>query len=119
MTNVSDSIWGSHALIISQEAVFGKHVSVTLGTAVFDPDTCIILDADLAILGAPPAAYDLYAQAIRQEFAHVPEAEYKEGRAAILTYFLNRERIYHTDLFFNDLEGQARRNLGRELSQYQ
>jgi len=42
----------------------------------------ILISIDLSILGAEPARYDAYAAAIRQEFIHVPEADYRAGRAA-------------------------------------
>jgi predicted metal-dependent HD superfamily phosphohydrolase len=84
------------------------------GTAVTHPDAPLIQDADLATLGWPPADYDRYAQAIRQEFAHVPEREYRIGRAQLLTHFLQQPRIYRTDRFFAKLEAQARQNLERE-----
>src|SRR5262249_47690617 len=45
-----------------------------VGAAEVDADTAILLDADLAILGAAPERYDRYARAIRREYAWVPEA---------------------------------------------
>lgn len=85
-------------------------------TAVAGPDALIMQDADLATLGAQPAAYDQYAAAIRQEFAHVPDADYKHGRAHILTYFLQRKQIYQLPHFYQTLESQARQNIQRELA---
>lgn len=83
--------------------------------AVAHPDAPIIQDADLAILGQAPPVYDRYAAAIRQEFAHVPDAGYRNGRAQILTHFLEQPRIYHTEQFFVKRESQARQNIQREL----
>ncbi|MBX3058184.1 MAG: hypothetical protein KF770_17110 [Anaerolineae bacterium] len=79
------------------------------------PDAPLIQDADIATLGWPPDAYRRYAQAIRREFAHVPEEAYRHGRSQILTYFLQQERLYRTDHFFTRLEDQARQNLKQEL----
>lgn len=84
-------------------------------TAVSDPDSLIMQDADLATLGAPPAIYDQYAAAIRQEFAHVPDKDYRHGRANILTYFLQRNQIYQLPHFYQIYEHQARQNIQREL----
>ena len=42
-------------------------------------DCQILLDADLAILGAPVWQYNTYRQAIRKEYGWVPETAYKEG----------------------------------------
>ena len=60
-----------------------------------DPDAKVLLDADLAILGASEADYRRYAHAIRQEYAWVPEAEYRPGRRKVLEHFLKRPQIYH------------------------
>lgn len=80
-----------------------------------DVDAHLLLDADLAILGAPPAQYDRYAQAIRQEYAWVPEATYRTRRQEVLARFLAWPRLYHTPPLFAAREVQARQNLTREL----
>jgi predicted metal-dependent HD superfamily phosphohydrolase len=80
-----------------------------------DPDAPLLLDADLAVLGAAPAEYAAYAAAIRQEYAWVPEEQYRAGRAAVLRRFLQRPRLYHTSRLFKALEVPARRNLAAEL----
>ncbi len=85
------------------------------GAAPHHPDAPLIQDADIATLGWPPDAYRGYAQAIRQEFAHVPEEDYRHGRSQILTHFLQKPRLYHTDHFFTHLEAQARVNIYQEL----
>lgn len=80
-----------------------------------DDDAQLLLDADLAILGAPQAEYARYAAAIRREFAWVEEAAYRAGRAAILRQFLQRPVIYHTPAMRREREQQARDNLQREI----
>jgi predicted metal-dependent HD superfamily phosphohydrolase len=80
-----------------------------------DPNTMILLDADLAILGSDEAGYLAYSQAIRLEYSHVPEAAYRNGRIAALNRFLKRPRIYHTPLLYERLEAQARANMMREI----
>lgn len=82
--------------------------------ALDDGDAALLLDADLAVLGAAPADYDHYAQAIRQEYAWVPEDRYREGRRKVLTSFLERPRLYHTPALYERLERAARANLTRE-----
>ncbi len=79
-----------------------------------DGDAALLLDADLAILGASPADYDRYAQAIRKEYAWVSEDRYREGRRKVLDSFLERPRLYHTPALFARLEQAARANLKRE-----
>lgn len=50
-----------------------------------DPVTRNLLEADLSVLWTPSARlYAFYAAGIRTEYAHVPEAAYRTGRAAIM-----------------------------------
>jgi predicted metal-dependent HD superfamily phosphohydrolase len=83
--------------------------------AADDEDTQILLDSDLAILGAPPTDYTRYALAIRQEYAWVPEPAYRVGRRRVLEGFLGRSRIYFTEPMFRARESEARRNLTTEI----
>jgi predicted metal-dependent HD superfamily phosphohydrolase len=80
-----------------------------------DPDTCVMLDVDLSILGSPPARFDESDAQIRAEYAHVPDAKYREGRMRALGGFLARERLYCTERFHQACEQRARSNLGRAL----
>jgi predicted metal-dependent HD superfamily phosphohydrolase len=79
-----------------------------------DPATRLMLDLDLAVLGAAPPVYAAYAAAIRREYAAVPEAIWRLGRAGVLDRFLARPRLYQTRLFQERLEGAARINLAAE-----
>jgi predicted metal-dependent HD superfamily phosphohydrolase len=81
-----------------------------------DVDYQILLDADLAILGAPSAEYENYARAIRKEYSWVAEAAYRTARVKVLQTFLQRSRIYWTEPMFVALEGQARENMRREIA---
>lgn len=83
--------------------------------AADDFDSQVLLDADLAILAANPVYYREYANAIRQEYAWVSEAEYIVGRKQVLERFLQRQRIYFTTLMFEVAENAARRNLNAEI----
>jgi predicted metal-dependent HD superfamily phosphohydrolase len=78
-----------------------------------DADSRVLLDADLAILGADEAAYRRYADQIRQEYAWVPEADYRMGRRRVLESFLSRPRIFY---FLAWLEAPARRNIAAEIA---
>jgi predicted metal-dependent HD superfamily phosphohydrolase len=80
-----------------------------------DADSALLLDADLSTLGGDYPQYCAYVQAIRREYAWVPEAAFRAGRVRMLEGFLRRERIYHTALLFDALEAPARRNLAAEL----
>jgi len=79
-----------------------------------DPDAQVLLDADLAILGASKSAYRAYAEQIRQEYAWVPEPDYRKGRRQVLERFLARPRTFH---LLAHLEEPARRNITAEIAQ--
>ena len=78
-------------------------------------DERLLLDIDLAILGAPEERFAEYERQIRAEYAWVPQALFDEKRAAILRSFLERERIYQTPLFHSRFEAAARANLARAV----
>jgi predicted metal-dependent HD superfamily phosphohydrolase len=81
-----------------------------------DPLGEILISIDLAILGAPPLAYDAYAQAVREEYAHVPDAAWRQGRAKVLQGFLDATVIYPDPALRDRFEVQARANLAREIA---
>ncbi|MFD1261212.1 HD domain-containing protein [Entomomonas asaccharolytica] len=76
-------------------------------------DEKIIVDIDLAILGATPQRYAEYEQQIRKEYSWVPYFLYKKKRKDVLKSFIKRPTIYQTAKLFNLLEQQARDNLNR------
>ena len=79
-------------------------------------DAAYLLDMDLSILGAPWSTYEQYANAIRQEYAHVADDNYRNGRTAVLQGLLAHPKLYLTDYYYNQLEAQARDNINRELT---
>jgi len=81
-----------------------------------DPDTRLLLDIDLSILGQPVAVYDQYESAVRAEYSWVPEPAYKTGRRKVLRSFADQPRIFQTDRFYDLYEQTARSNLQRALS---
>ena len=83
---------------------------------VGDSNGRILLDADLSILGSEPVTYQKYAQAIRQEYRHVPDELYQQGRTAVLNHFLGLGTIYLTEYGRLQWEESARKNLAWELS---
>ena len=76
----------------------------------------ILISIDLSILGAAPARYDAYAAAIRKEFAHVPDGDYRAGRARVLSQFAARPVIFPDPIFAARYDRLARDNLARELA---
>ncbi|HET7866341.1 MAG TPA: N-methyl-D-aspartate receptor NMDAR2C subunit [Burkholderiaceae bacterium] len=78
-------------------------------------DEQLVVDIDLAILGAGPARFAEYEQQIREENGHVPGWLFRPRRQAILRSFLERPRIFSTPQFHAALEDTARANLRRAL----
>jgi predicted metal-dependent HD superfamily phosphohydrolase len=79
-------------------------------------DTAILLDADLAILGADPAGYSTYVAGVRAEYRHLSDDDWRNGRAAVLQGFLDRPTIYLTATGHERWEARARANLAAELA---
>ena len=79
-------------------------------------DAAYLLDMDLSILGAPWSEYQQYAQAVRQEYAHVTKVNYRVGRITVLQKLLTHTTLYLTDYYHSRLEKQARDNIKREIS---
>ncbi|TPN88362.1 hypothetical protein FJ987_19895 [Mesorhizobium sp. CU2] len=82
-------------------------------------DAAFLLDMDLAILGAEPAAFDAYEKAVRLEYGWVEEPMWRAGRAAVLQNFIARPHIFYTDEFRRRFEPRARQNLERSLAALQ
>lgn len=80
-------------------------------------DAEVLVDVDLAILGADRARFDEYELQVREEYAWVPGFLYRPARQTILEEFTRRKHIYSTELFRVEREPQARRNLRRSLAQ--
>lgn len=80
-----------------------------------DADAALLLDIDLAILGAAPPRFDEYERQIRQEYHWVAWPVYCTRRRTVLQAFLDRPTIYHSPLFQEQYESAARANLARSL----
>lgn len=91
-------------------------VTATHEVAEVDSDAAVLCDADLAILAAGPGRYEQYAAAVRQEYAHVSDADFASGRAAVLRALLAHESLFCTTAARVQWEGTARANVTAELS---
>ena len=80
-----------------------------------DPDARLVVDIDLAILGAEPERFDAYERRIREEYAGMPEAEFRAGRGALLERLQARTTLYGTPHFQSCCERRARLNIARSL----
>jgi predicted metal-dependent HD superfamily phosphohydrolase len=74
-------------------------------------DAELVLDIDLAILGAAPARFQAFERDIRKEYAAVTESVYRSARRIVLQGFIEREPLYHTVNARERLEAQARISL--------
>jgi len=79
-------------------------------------DAKLLVDIDLAILGADPERFDEYEVQIRQEYAWVPGPLFRRERREILMGFLARPTIYGTAWFQERFEDSARDNLQRSVA---
>lgn len=79
------------------------------------PDAGLLVDVDLSILGKDEPRFSEYEAQIREEYRWVPGLVFKPKRAEILQRFLDRKRIYTTDLFAAKYEDTARRNLENSI----
>ena len=92
-------------------------VMATRHTALpVSPDEQLLVDVDLSILGAGGERFAEYEQQIRDEYAFVPPALFRQKRGEILQGFLNRPVIYSTAHFRETLEACARANLRKAIA---
>jgi predicted metal-dependent HD superfamily phosphohydrolase len=97
------------------EKVIRMILATKHGEIPSDPDTQLLCDLDLAILGQTDEVFDKYEEDIRIEYGWVPEADFRAGRRKILQSFLDRPSIYSTVHFRDKYELAARRNLTRSI----
>jgi predicted metal-dependent HD superfamily phosphohydrolase len=114
--------WASEFL--SADAVDGERVQrvhdLVLATRhdapTADTDSKLLVDIDLAILGADPATYDRFEENVRKEYWWVPAPLFRGSRATILKSFLDRPAVYATAHFHERFEDAARRNLAAAIA---
>ena len=80
------------------------------------PDAKLLVDIDLAILGAAPARFAEYERQIRDEYGFVPEPLFRAKRAEILRGFLARPALFSTPALVDRFEAAARANLARAIA---
>ncbi len=90
-------------------------LTVSHDPAPADRNGAALCDADLAILAAPSERYAEYVADVRLEYAHVPDSEFRAGRAAVLRA-LAEGPLYVTSYGRAHWERSARANLEAELT---
>jgi predicted metal-dependent HD superfamily phosphohydrolase len=79
-------------------------------------ETAILLDSDLAILGADPLTYQGYVTGVRAEYFFVDDEHWRVGRGRVLRHFLDSPRLFATEHMHAELEHRARANIEAELA---
>lgn len=98
-------------------AEVARLVGLTAGhtTGDDDRDGELLCDADLAVLAGDEERYAAYTAAVRREYAHVADDDFKAGRAQVLKALLELPTIYRLAPLREAWEEKARANLQREM----
>ena len=115
--------WASRALPEAgvEGAVVAEVARLVLLTEHHRPDPGdrngeALSDADLAVLASDPERYDEYVRDVRREYAHVPDDDFRRGRAAVLEDLAAKPSLFHTAHARASWESRARAYLTRELA---
>lgn len=116
----ASAAWAREALDGIAEAHVERVEGLILATIKHDapPDDVLataLLDADLAILGAPEELYATYARGVREEYAKYPHDVWREGRIAVLEGMLART-LYRSEAARARWATTAEKNLTAELT---
>lgn len=95
--------------------IIGMILATATHPASSDKATRLLLDLDLRVLGGTSEQYLGYSDAVRAEYAFIPEEQWRLGRTAVLRGFLDRTAIYQTAYFLTRYEALARANLQSEI----
>jgi predicted metal-dependent HD superfamily phosphohydrolase len=102
-------------MILATAGHVAEHATTT-GVQGDSTDMLMLLDADLAILGAEPGAYQAYVNGVRAEYAHVDDDQWLVGRSRVLQHFLDRPRLFATGYMHDTFEHRALANVEAELA---
>ncbi|GAA1347536.1 DUF4031 domain-containing protein [Arthrobacter roseus] len=81
-----------------------------------DTNAELLCDADLSVLGQDTPAYQRYVDAVREEYAHVPDEQFTAGRADVVRSLLRLDPIFRIPAARRLWETAARTNLSSELA---
>lgn len=115
--------WAAHVLqksgapTASIETVRSLIMATRHGEQPTDPAHQLLVDVDLAILGADSDQFRDFELQIRAEYWWVPTVLYRKQRCAILQSFVMRMSIYSTHEFRERYERLARNNIAWALEQ--
>jgi predicted metal-dependent HD superfamily phosphohydrolase len=81
-----------------------------------DDDGALLSDADLSVLGGDPEEYARYVAAVRKDYAHVGDADFAAGRAAVVRHLLELDPLFRHRRAKELWLHAAHRNLKGELA---
>jgi predicted metal-dependent HD superfamily phosphohydrolase len=110
------AVWAEEALAgtpYADEVARLVRLTETHDPTTDDPAGQALCDADLAILASAPERYDAYVAGVRRDYAHISDADFASGRAAVLHDLAGRDRLFHTAYAQEHWESAARANHAR------
>ena len=107
----------SGSAVASRELVRSLILATRHGEIPTSSPHQLLVDVDLAILGADADRYAEFELQIRAEYWWVPTLMYRRQRGVVLQSFVDRASIYSTHEFRERLERQARNNIAWGLDQ--
>ena len=87
--------------------------------AIEHPLKAVLLSVDLAILGQDDEVYQNYARAIRQEYAHLADNDYRRQRAGALAHLCRKAeagKLFCDPYFADQYNDRAIDNMEREMA---
>lgn len=105
---------GCDAALVGEVARLVR-LTVEHDPAPADRNGQVLSDADLAVLALPPAEYRSNTAKVRAEYGHVPDDDFRAGRARIIGALLAAPALYRTPDGRRLWEDAARANLTAEL----
>lgn len=91
-------------------------IMATAHTALTQADDIgLVVDIDLSVLALPPAGYERYTVAVRQEYSWVPEHLFTAGRMKMLSSLLDMPTLYSHPSINAKWGPSAIENMTREL----
>ncbi|MEE8212159.1 MAG: hypothetical protein V3T85_09585, partial [Acidiferrobacterales bacterium] len=78
-------------------------------------DEKFMVDIDLSSFGLPWGVFIQDSQAVREEFAHVPDESFFAGHLKFLNSLVRRPTFFFTDFFQTRYEAIAKKNIARYM----
>lgn len=116
----SADLFTGYAIGVLEPAFVQKVCKLILITQHLAPPSSLdeqyIVDIDLSSFGLPEKEFKQDSEAVRQEYAHIPDESYYSGRTRFMQSLADRSTVYHTDFFRTRYESTAQQNLQRALT---